>query len=66
MSNIFLRPYLSDIVPQISMDAAKNTKKSTNVRLTSLTVELKCSAIVGKAGRYISVVIGGIALMKIK
>jgi len=60
-----LRPYLSDKVPHMRMEALKKIKKRTNVRFTIPTVEWNCSTIFGNAGRYMSVVKGGKALRNI-
>ncbi|OHB54538.1 MAG: hypothetical protein A2Y12_12270 [Planctomycetes bacterium GWF2_42_9] len=54
------RPNLSDSVPKMSRQTAKNAKKSTSDKLAVCVVIFQCFAIVGSAGRYISVAKGDV------
>ena len=62
----FLRPNLSLIGPKSKTPIAKNTLNTTSVMLTSDEVVFNSVAILGKAGRYISVASGAVMLNKVK
>ena len=59
ISNIRLRPYLSESGPQIIELTLIKTKNSTKDKLTRETEQFSCLLIDGSAGRYKSVASAG-------
>ena len=62
VSMVFLRPILSDTGPKTSIPSAKNKKNTTSVRFMVESVVLKYDAMSGRAGIYMSVESGAMAL----